>query len=58
MSIHEGREQVKETKNFMQIEITKYGARFWAVYVNGLLLCVTVYKKGAVAVRNALLGTP
>lgn len=42
----------------MQIEITKYGARFWAVYVNGLLLCVTVYKKGAVAVRNALLSTP
>jgi len=39
----------------MSIEITKYGFRHWAVFVNGALLCVTVYKKGALAVRDALL---
>ena len=37
------------------IQITKYGSRNWAVFVDGRLLCVTVYKKGAVAVRDALL---
>jgi hypothetical protein len=42
----------------MRIEITKYGSRFWAVYLDGLLLCVTVYRKGAVAVRDALLRSP
>ena len=28
--------------------------RFWAVYESGELLCVTVYKKGATAVKNRL----
>lgn len=28
--------------------------RFWAVYENGELLCVTVYKKGANAVKVRL----
>jgi hypothetical protein len=37
------------------IEITKYRSRHWAVLVDGRLLCVTVYKKGALAVRDALL---
>ena len=37
------------------IQITKYGNRNWAVFVDGRLLCVTVYKKGALAVRDALL---
>jgi hypothetical protein len=37
------------------ITIVPYGARNWAVYVGPELLCVTVYKKGAVATRNALL---
>ena len=37
------------------IEITKYGSRFWSVLVDGRLLCVTVYRKGALAVRDALL---
>ena len=40
------------------IEITKYGTRHWAVFVDGQLLCVTVYKKGALAVRDALLHQP
>jgi hypothetical protein len=35
--------------------ISRYGARHWAIYVNGELLAVTVYKKGALAVRDALL---
>ena len=36
------------------ITIAKYGNRFWAVYRNDELICVTVYKRGAVAVRDAL----
>lgn len=34
--------------------VTRYGARHWAVYYNDQLLVVTVYKKGALAVKNAL----
>lgn len=37
------------------ITMTRYGKRNWAVYVGSELLCVTLYKKGAVATRNALL---
>ena len=43
---------LEETFN---IDVTRYGDRTWAVYLNGDLLCVTVYKKGAEAVR-ALIG--
>jgi hypothetical protein len=39
----------------MAIEIIRYGIRHWAVFIDGKLLCVTVYKKGALAVRDALL---
>ena len=39
----------------LTIEIAKYGSRNWAVFVDGRLLCITVYKKGALAVRDALL---
>jgi choline-glycine betaine transporter len=38
----------------MQITVARYGARHWAVYLNGQLLAVTVYKKGALAVQDAL----
>ena len=38
----------------LQTSVTRYGARYWAVYLNGQLLAVTVYKKGALAVQNAL----
>ncbi len=38
----------------MKAAVTRYGARHWAVYYNGQLLAVTVYKKGALAVKNAL----
>ena len=35
--------------------VKKYGARFWAVYdEDGMLVCVTVYKKGAVEVCKRL----
>ena len=40
----------------LSIEITKYGNRNWAVYLDGQLLAVTVYKKGALAIRATLLG--
>ena len=36
------------------VSIERYGRRNWAVYLNGELLVVTVYLKGALAVRNAL----
>jgi hypothetical protein len=37
------------------ISINRYGAtRYWAVWVNGELLAVTVYKKGALAIRDKL----
>ena len=37
-----------------RIEIQKYGLRNWAVFVDGKLLCVTVYLKGAEAVKDML----
>lgn len=39
------------------IEVTKYHrSRHWAVYLDGELLAVTVYKKGALAVAATLRG--
>jgi hypothetical protein len=38
-----------------RIEITRYGSRNWAVWLDGELLAVTVYKKGARAVAHALI---
>jgi len=38
-----------------RIEITRYGNRNWAVWLDGELLAVTVYKKGALAVAHALI---
>ena len=35
--------------------VTRYPhSRFWAVYEDGQLLCVTVYQKGALAVMQRL----
>jgi hypothetical protein len=40
------------------MRITKYG-RFWALYdVDGTLICVTVYKKGAQEVVRRLQAPP
>jgi hypothetical protein len=37
------------------ISVNRYGeTRYWAVWLNGELLAVTVYKKGAVAIRDKL----
>jgi hypothetical protein len=37
------------------IHVNRYGeTRYWAVWVNGELLAVTVYKKGALAIRDKL----
>ncbi len=38
----------------VNVTIARYGRRNWAVYLNGELLAVTVYRKGAFAVREAL----
>lgn len=44
----------------MNVEVKKYSkpdgymTRFWAVYVEGDLLVVTVYRKGAEAVAKAI----
>lgn len=46
----------------MKIEVTRYRkrdgwpTRHWAVFVNGDLLAVTLYRKGALAVAAALTG--
>lgn len=47
----------------MNIEVTRYRkadgyvTRYWSVMVNGELLVVTVYRKGAEAVARALANT-
>jgi hypothetical protein len=47
----------------VKIEVAKYRkaggwpTRHWAVFVNGELLAVTLYRKGALAVAAALTGT-
>jgi hypothetical protein len=33
-----------------------YATRFWAIYLNGELLAVTVYRKGAIAIAQKLAG--
>jgi hypothetical protein len=38
----------------IKTRVARYGERYWAVYVGGELLAVTIYKKGALAVQNAL----
>ena len=45
------------------IEIRKYrkpdgyATRYWAVYVDGELLAVVLYRKGAMAIANMILST-
>jgi hypothetical protein len=47
----------------MKIEVTRYlkpdgyPSRYWAVMIDGELLVVTLYRKGAEAVADALLGS-
>ena len=37
-----------------RLSITKYGQRYWAVWLDGELLAVTLYKKGALSVVSAI----
>ncbi|MFM2170328.1 MAG: hypothetical protein RI957_557 [Verrucomicrobiota bacterium] len=47
----------------MRVEVVKYrkpdgyATRYWAVLLNGDLLVVTLYRKGALAVAAALTGS-
>ncbi len=47
----------------MKVEVTRYrktdgyASRYWAVMIDGELLAVTVYRKGAEAVARALTNT-
>ena len=46
---------MKKETLFNGMAIEKYGSRFWAVYdENRNLVCVTVYKKGALEVVRRL----
>ena len=36
------------------VSITRYGSRHWAVWLDGELLAVTLYLKGARAVASAI----
>ena len=43
----------------MALRISRYGkTRFWALYDGDVLVCVTVYKKGARAVQRRLAAQP
>lgn len=42
-----------KTYNGQGMHIEKWG-RFFALFENGELLCVTVYKKGSMAVQNRI----
>ena len=37
-----------------EVRVEPYSDRFFAVYLNSELVCVTVYRKGAMAVRDLL----
>ncbi|MBX7209859.1 MAG: hypothetical protein K1X78_16195 [Verrucomicrobiaceae bacterium] len=37
-----------------RLTITRYGSRYWAVWLDGQLLAVTLYKKGAQSVASAI----
>jgi len=38
-------------QEYLPVEVRKYGDRTWAVFYGGDLLCVTLYLKGAMAVK-------
>jgi len=47
------RPQLRKYK-YMNTNIERYGSRFWAIYRDGELLAVTVYKKGAMRLQQIL----
>ncbi|MEI7912935.1 MAG: hypothetical protein WCK77_25210 [Verrucomicrobiota bacterium] len=38
----------------MNVHVTRYGSRNWAVWIDGDLLAVTVYRKGARAIQATI----
>lgn len=46
----------EEENTPMDVRVARYNhTRYWAIWINGHLLAVTVYKKGAMAIRDWLL---
>jgi len=41
----------RSEQEYLPVEVRKYGDRTWAVFYGGDLLCVTLYLKGAMAVK-------
>lgn len=37
-----------------RFSVTKYGSRYWAVFEGETLVCVTLYRKGALGVKRRL----
>lgn len=59
MDTHRGRRVLRARRIVRaagEFRIERYGRRFWAVYEDGKLLCVALYKKGAVAVVRRIAG--
>jgi hypothetical protein len=49
--------QVSSQAKPRQVRVEKYRrTRYWAVWIDGSLLAVTVYRKGALAIQQVLLG--
>ena len=47
--------RVERRQKERSIQVTKYkSTRYWAVWVNEDLLAVTVYKKGALAIKQEI----
>ena len=40
--------------NAPRVSITRWGIRYWAVFLDGELLAVTLYLKGARAIASAI----
>jgi len=45
---------MKPVVHHPSVSITKYGERHWAVWLDGELLAVTLYLKGAQAIQAAI----
>ena len=47
---------MKQARRQVEVSIQRWkSSRFWAVFVDGELLALAVYKKGAMAIRERLL---
>ena len=48
------RQERRNMEAYQQLKVEKWDRRHWAVYDGPELVCVTVYKKGAVEVKRRL----